>query len=59
MDPWANEILKLYQDCRERAALPEAGGIMDQNAETMMWFRVLDEKLAEHRKTIEKEKSRA
>ena len=45
-DPWAREVLTLYQDCKERKALPEAGGVLDQPADLMRWFRVLDERIA-------------
>jgi len=45
-DPWVMAILALYQDCKERRALPEAGGVMDQRADLMQWFRVIDERIA-------------
>lgn len=58
-DRWVNEILKLYQDCKERGALPVVGGVMDQPAEIMAWFRVLDEMVAAHRKKVAQENGRA
>ena len=56
-DAWCMEIITLYQDCRQRMALPEGGGLMDQPADLMRWFRVLDERVASHkREESEREK---
>lgn len=49
-DTWVDDMLMLYQDCKQRNALPVAGGVLDQPEEIMRWFRVLDEIVADHRK---------
>lgn len=49
-DPWAMEVLGLYQDCKQRDSLPHQGGVLDQRADLMRWFRVLDECVAEFKK---------
>ena len=51
------ETLALYQDCKERRCLPDAGGVLDQSADIMLWFRILDERFAEHRRRKEVEKA--
>lgn len=52
------EVLRLYQDCKERKSLPEQGGVMDQSADLMRLFRALDETLAEFRKNQEERERR-
>lgn len=49
-DKWCLETLSLYQDCKQRNALPGEGGVLDQRADLMRWFRVLDERVAEFKK---------
>lgn len=36
----------MYQDCKQRNALPHEGGVLDQPADLMRWFRILDERVA-------------
>ena len=48
-DPWCNEVILLYQECQKRNAMPSAGGVMDQPADLMRWFRVIDAKREEHK----------
>jgi hypothetical protein len=48
-EPWINDVLLLYQDCKSRNALPRSGGIMDQDADIIRWFRVIDDKIAKRK----------
>lgn len=41
-DKWIINLLGLYDTCRMRGALPEAGGVMDQPLDLMYWFDVID-----------------
>lgn len=49
-DQWCLELIGLYQDCKQRNSLPEQGGVLDQPAELMHWFRTLDERIAQHKR---------
>lgn len=42
---WINEIILLYQDCKACGVLPDSGGLLDQSADLMRWFRVIDGKV--------------
>jgi hypothetical protein len=48
-DAWCNDITLLYQECEKRHVLPSEGGVLDQSSELMMWFKIIDGKLDEHR----------
>ena len=45
-DSWANELLLLYQDCKQRSVLPKSGGLFDQPADIIRWFRIIDDHVA-------------
>lgn len=49
-DPAVREILGLYEECRQRGALPQPGGVFDQPAMLMGWFSVIDRVVADHKR---------
>lgn len=55
---WESSTLKLYQRCRERRALPFAGGVMDQPEDIMQAFDVIDEAIASKKKRDQESDSR-
>jgi len=51
--PWETRIMNLFQRCRERRALPCAGGVLDQPEDIMQAFDVIDDAIARHKKRSE------
>lgn len=53
--PWVGRdvktIIQLWKRCRDRQALPESGGILDQPEEIMRAFDAIDETIDRFRKT--------
>lgn len=49
-DAWVKEMMRLYQRCKERNALPVAGGVFDQPLEIMEAFDIIDDVLAKRKK---------
>lgn len=41
-DKWTINLLGLYDSCKQRGALPEAGGVLDQAVDLMYWFDLID-----------------
>lgn len=41
-DKQVTNILGLYETCKNRNALPEQGGVLDQSVELMYWFDTID-----------------
>ena len=51
MDPDLWRVLKLYERCKARRALPFPGGITDQPEEIMRLFDVIDAEMNAHQRT--------
>jgi hypothetical protein len=52
-DAWVDNVLSLYDTCAHRNALPEKGGVMDQPAEMMRWFKIIDAVIDKHKQEKE------
>lgn len=62
--PWVDKgtkaVIQLYQRCRDRRVLPQAGGLFDQPEALMTAFDTIDAVIATYRQNqVEEDKAKA